>query len=534
MRPDSAALRYPLYAGPDRRQHRVWRRDTIRPVELFAFAAALGLVGVGLATTLIGLRSAATIATAHAALRITWSMLFVCAGLFRLVRWRLTGESASGLAGSALLCFGLLSAPTAALGPLLQGNAPAAGLSPMTRVVAVVACLCLITRALMAEPVDARVRPLRVIWTTLGCAAGVLSLFVVAAQTGHRPELPATAWLAVGCLLATAWLALAGATTFRGLQRGSASHVWIGLGLLLLALAELLNALAFLHSPTMTLYATCLELVTGGLALVNSSADLSLVFSADGNRMLSLTGALAETERRLSADEQEKQERLHDARSVIAALKAASVTLDRYDARLDDEVKHRLRSSLVSELGRLEQVIDSRRQEPLQTFRLDVALSPVFVAERENGLTINNQLGSIRAVGRPLELATVVQNLLVNARHYASGTAVRIRAAVSAVGVQIFVEDRGPGVSPTEQERVFERGYRAASDGTGTGLGLYLARRLMREQGGEIVLRERDGGGAMFVLSLPGCPSQDVHEHDVAIGQIATHDKIQSRLRLAR
>jgi signal transduction histidine kinase len=188
---------------------------------------------------------------------------------------------------------------------------------------------------------------------------------------------------------------------------------------------------------------------------------------------------------------------------VIAALKAASITLDRYDARLDTDVKHRLRSSLVSELARLEQVIAGRRQEPPRAFRLSTALSPLLIAERENGLSIHADLSDFAAIGRPLELATVVQNVLVNARRYAPGSAVRVVATRFQGRVRIVIEDRGPGIDPTQRELIFERGHRCDAQSSGSGLGLYLARRLMREQGGEIVVRDRLGGGASFVITLP-------------------------------
>jgi signal transduction histidine kinase len=432
-------------------------------------------------------------------------MLFVCAGLFRLVRWRLTGETSTALLGVGMLSFGLLSAPTAALAPLIHDNSIDVALSPVTRAVAVTVFLVTLGRSFWSAPVDARLRPLRTICRLLLVSATVLGIVIAVANLHAPVTLPSPTWLALGLLQAFCWLSMAVVALTRGAKGKSASYVWIGVGLLTMASAELMHALAFVGPLSLAFFATSLQVVVGGVALVNSAADLGLILSADGNRMLSLSGALQEAEQMLTDEEREQEERLHDARSVIAALKAASITLDRYDERLDTSVKHNLRSSLVSELARLERVIDGRRREPLQVFRLDVALGPVFTAERENGLVITNKLGSVKALGRPLELATVVQNLLVNARRYAPGSMVRISATSSGGRVQIFVEDRGPGVDPTQHELIFQRGYRCGpAETAGSGLGLYLARRLMREQDGEIVLRERSGGGASFVLSLQG------------------------------
>ena len=470
-----------------------------------AFVGAVALVGIALPTLLSDLPSLNAAEHAQAALRTTWSILFVCAGLFRLVRWRLTGETATALLGVGMFCYGLLSAPTAALAPLIQTSQPDISLSPGTRAVAVTVFLIALVRSFRSAPVDARVRPLRTIGRLLAVAGLVLAAFIAAGSLGATAAIPTATWFTVGVAQTGCWLGLAGVALVRGVRRDSASHVWIGLGLLLMAAAEALHATASVGPLSLAFFGTCLQVVAGGIALANSAADLGVVFSAEGNRLLSLSGALQDAEQQLTDEEQEQEERLHDARSVIAALKAASITLDRYDERLDTAVKHSLRSSLVSELGRLERVIDGRRREPLQAFRLDVALGPVLTAERENGLVITNKLGSVKALGRPVELATVVQNLLVNARRYAPGSVIRISATSTNGRVQILVEDRGPGVDPTHHELVFQRGYRCnPSDGEpdGSGLGLYLARRLMREQDGEIVLRDRDGGGASFVLTL--------------------------------
>lgn len=530
------------YSGVDRRRSRHGQRAPGTATDLWVFAAALIIAGLAFPTVLSQLPSPQVAIHAQSALRTTWAVLFVSAGALRMVRWRLTGETQAALLGSALFCFGLLSATGAAVSALITDAPRDVLLAPLTRSVATVACLVLLARAFRTPPVDTRVRPAPLTARALLLSVLALTVFITLAHAGHPVSFTDPVWLAIDCAFAACWLGLAGHAAKRGIRGSNVSLVWVSVGLLLLAGAELLNALAFVGPQSAVYYATGLRLIVGGLALVNAVRDLALVFSDEGNAMLSLQGALRETERHITEEERLQEERLHDARSVICALKAASLTLDRYDERLDTTVKRRLRSSLVSELGRLERVLDGRRKEPLEVFRLDVALMPLFIAERENGLTINNQLGSIKAKGRPVELATVVQNLLVNARHYAPGSTIRVRATSNGDRVQIFVEDRGGGVSPTEQELIFERGFRASnSEGRpGSGLGLYLARRLMREQAGEIVYRERDGGGACFVLSMLSSsadePGRDAVQDDPAghlVIDLVTDDEADRRRPIA-
>ncbi len=69
----------------------------------------------------------------------------------------------------------------------------------------------------------------------------------------------------------------------------------------------------------------------------------------------------------------------------------------------------------------------------------------------------------------------------------------------------IWVEDEGPGVPVQWWERIFQRGVRGPTSESvqGTGLGLHIARELMRSQSGDAWVEESPEGGTVFVLSLP-------------------------------
>ena len=88
--------------------------------------------------------------------------------------------------------------------------------------------------------------------------------------------------------------------------------------------------------------------------------------------------------------------------------------------------------------------------------------------------------------------------LLTNAQRHAPGSPVEVRAS-TVDGVAVYVEDRGPVVPESLQERVFERHMQAVGS-DGSGLGLFIARRLMHDQGGSIAVEPRAGGGSSFVL----------------------------------
>ena len=93
--------------------------------------------------------------------------------------------------------------------------------------------------------------------------------------------------------------------------------------------------------------------------------------------------------------------------------------------------------------------------------------------------------------------------LLENAVRYSpAGSEVRVEARPGRVDVL----DRGPGLAAGEEEAVFERfsrGSAGRSGPSGTGLGLPIARELIRQWGGEVTLAARDGGGTRATIQLP-------------------------------
>ncbi len=106
-------------------------------------------------------------------------------------------------------------------------------------------------------------------------------------------------------------------------------------------------------------------------------------------------------------------------------------------------------------------------------------------------------------VDRP-QVLRALTNLFRNADLHGGGlTGVRIDQR--GPYVDIHVEDRGPGVSAENRDRVFERFARAGGTkrGTGSGLGLSIVRQTVQRHGGTVWCTDRAGGGADFVLRLP-------------------------------
>ena len=177
----------------------------------------------------------------------------------------------------------------------------------------------------------------------------------------------------------------------------------------------------------------------------------------------------------------------------------------------------RLVSNLL-DFGRLER---GRRRFDLRPVDLAALLEEMGAegdpTTRHSSFVTRHCERGLAALADPDAVRRILSNLFDNAAKYAPGAPpeVSVRTAGTArsessphrSAVEIVVADRGPGVPPGLEEKVFERFFRAddslARRANGSGIGLSLARGLARGMGGDLVCRPRPGGGAEFVLTLP-------------------------------
>ncbi|MXP42363.1 sensor histidine kinase [Altererythrobacter soli] len=112
---------------------------------------------------------------------------------------------------------------------------------------------------------------------------------------------------------------------------------------------------------------------------------------------------------------------------------------------------------------------------------------------------------SIPAVGEFRRVLQILLNLLGNALRYApEGSHVRLIVERNDGRAQVTVADQGPGLSADQQAKVFEKFERLGRSGDGgSGLGLYISRRLARAMAGELSVESTPGEGARFTLDLP-------------------------------
>jgi signal transduction histidine kinase len=114
--------------------------------------------------------------------------------------------------------------------------------------------------------------------------------------------------------------------------------------------------------------------------------------------------------------------------------------------------------------------------------------------------------GPLAVRAAPGRLAQVLDNLLSNALEASpAGGTVTLSALAVSPWVELHLADEGPGLTPEQRARAFDRFWRAGSGGGGSGLGLAIVGRLVAVDEGEVELREATGGGVDAVVRLrPG------------------------------
>ncbi|WP_375398991.1 ATP-binding protein [uncultured Sphingomonas sp.] len=194
----------------------------------------------------------------------------------------------------------------------------------------------------------------------------------------------------------------------------------------------------------------------------------------------------------------------HDLRTPLAALRV------RVESVEDDNDRTRM-TETIEEMNRtLDDILSlarlGRPSEPLTEVDLSALVDAVVEDFRDLGAPVSyEEAARLPLRIRPSLMRRALRNLIENAIKYGGSAQVSINAGPGEVA--ITVADRGPGIPADRTEDVFEaftrlEGSRNKETG-GIGLGLALARAIVREARGDIRLRNRPGGGLSAVITLP-------------------------------
>jgi signal transduction histidine kinase len=168
-------------------------------------------------------------------------------------------------------------------------------------------------------------------------------------------------------------------------------------------------------------------------------------------------------------------------------------------------------SALVDDLGDLEVVERANFSTAPDNIELgDVArrvagLLALKAADHSIQIRTPPPTGKVSAVAEFRRVLQIMLNVVTNAIRYSpDGTQIEVDMAVDGDQAILTVCDQGAGIAPEHREKVFAKFERLGRSGDGgSGLGLYISRRLARAMRGDLTVDEAAGGGAKFTLRLP-------------------------------
>jgi signal transduction histidine kinase len=212
----------------------------------------------------------------------------------------------------------------------------------------------------------------------------------------------------------------------------------------------------------------------------------------------------------------------HEFKAPLALLQASAETL-RGGRVQEPEKRKRYEAIIESESRRLAALVDNvlsvSRIEAGRQYQfkhtevpavVDAALSLHKLRLEQQGFEVEvavaRDLPAVTADAAALQEA--LSNLLDNAIKYSREVKrCRIEAKATGEGIEISVADSGLGVPVADKDKIFERFYRGEREGhgeKGVGLGLSIARDILRAHGGDVRVENVPGGGSIFTLVLPG------------------------------
>jgi len=284
------------------------------------------------------------------------------------------------------------------------------------------------------------------------------------------------------------------------------------------------TACPLLHPPDDgRLYAEGIHQRADGLA-ISLADNYSTQVDKDGN----LTQVIANVRdiTRLREAEELKQTLLsvisHELKTPVSIIKGYAGTLAREDAQWDQATLSEGLSVIEEEADRLDKLISNLLEASrLQAGGLKLQRSYVNLADLSRTAVENLQATTDHhwftldfpedyppISGDFERLREVLTNLIGNAIKYSpEGGEIQVGGERGANTVRLYVRDRGIGIPPGEQERIFERFHRVdnrlARQTPGTGLGLFLVRAVIEAHGGRVWVESSPGKGSVFWLELP-------------------------------
>ena len=209
----------------------------------------------------------------------------------------------------------------------------------------------------------------------------------------------------------------------------------------------------------------------------------------------------------------------HDLRTPITTLRLKAEFIE--DGETREDILHTLDEMAEMAEASLSFAREEAAEEEMRLVDLGALTSSVCADLADAGLDVSyDDTGSFAVRCRPVGVKRALRNIVENAVAY--GQRARVSAEYKDGGAAISVDDDGPGIAETDMEKVFKPFVRLESsrnkDTGGVGLGLAIAHSIVRSHGGDIVLKNRPGGGLRVIVFLGAAvvarPHSPAHEEE--------------------
>jgi two-component system sensor histidine kinase ChvG len=198
----------------------------------------------------------------------------------------------------------------------------------------------------------------------------------------------------------------------------------------------------------------------------------------------------------------------HELKTPITAIRGAAELLSEQWSEMSDDERQRFVSNIEEDAERMEKLVTRllhlARIQSAPEFAEEVDLHAFLTNLGESyGEPVRVQLGPLPPTLRihPDHLESAVRNLIDNALRHGAGRPVDVEASQREGRIAIRVRDRGPGISPGNRDRIFQRFFTTERDRGGTGLGLAIAKAVAEIRHGTLDF-ETSPEGTCFELVL--------------------------------
>jgi signal transduction histidine kinase len=298
-----------------------------------------------------------------------------------------------------------------------------------------------------------------------------------------------------------------------------------GAALAATGVAALLAWLAFApaHRRLQALEAAATRLGSGDLfarAPEDGADEISRVARAFNQTAAALATQIERATTEQSVRRQLLADVSHELHTPLTTIRGYIETLRMRDLPISDEDRARYLRVVDDETVRLERLIG----DLLELARMEaggpgldrqaLAVASLWDRLRDRhapaaataGVTLTFEAADVHGTADVGRLEQALSNLIANALRFTPvGGEVRVRAEAEGQGLRFDVTDDGPGLSPEEQVRVFDRFYKqdASRSRGGTGLGLSIVRAIAEAHGGTATVTSTPGHGSTFTVSIP-------------------------------